>query len=106
MRCWRTRYASATPKFGLLFRWEGDAFCAVAQHVDSPYAESWRQPLVIRDHPGLPLARVAATKGVAHIVNVTEEQAYIDRDPRMITLIEDAGVASSASRESLAAARE
>src|SRR5262245_11347136 len=82
-------------KFGLLFRWEGDGFRAVAQHGDSPaYAESWRQPLVIRDHPGLPLARVAATKEVAHIANLTEEQAYIERDPRMVTLVEDAGARS------------
>ncbi|HET9247754.1 MAG TPA: GAF domain-containing protein, partial [Xanthobacteraceae bacterium] len=82
-------------KFGLLFRWEGDGFRAVAQHGDSPaYAESWRQPLVIRDHPGLPLARVAATKEVAHIVNLTEEQAYIERDPRMVTLVEDASARS------------
>src|SRR5262249_13411448 len=82
-------------KFGLLFRWEGDGFRAVAQHGDSPaYAESWRQPLVILDHPGLPLARVAATKEVAHIANLTEEQAYIERDPRMVTLVEDAGARS------------
>src|SRR5262245_47137487 len=82
-------------KFGLLFRWEGDGFRAVAQHGDSPaYAESWRQPLVIRDHPGLPLARVAATKEVAHIANLTEEQAYIERDPRHVTLVEDAGARS------------
>src|SRR5499426_341883 len=65
-------------KFGLLFRLEEDVFRAVAQHGDSPaFAESWRQPLEIRDHPGLPLARVAATKEVAHIANLTEEQAYI-----------------------------
>jgi GAF domain-containing protein len=82
-------------KLGVLFRLEGDAFHAVAQHGDSPaYAESWRQPLVIRDHPGLPLARVAATKGVAHIANLTEEQAYIERDPRMVSLVEDAGARS------------
>jgi two-component system NtrC family sensor kinase len=41
-------------KFGLLFRWEGHAFRAVAQHGASRgYADSWRQPLVVRDHPGV-----------------------------------------------------
>jgi two-component system, NtrC family, sensor kinase len=82
-------------KFGLLFRWEGHAFRAVAQHGASRgYADSWRQPLVVRDHPGVPLARVAKTLDVVHIANLREEPAYIDRDPRMIELIESAGARS------------
>jgi signal transduction histidine kinase/CheY-like chemotaxis protein len=81
--------------FGLLFRLEADVFHAVAQHGDSAaYAESWRQPLVIPDHPGLLLSRVAATRDVVHVANVAEEQAYIERHPRMVTLVEDAGARS------------
>jgi signal transduction histidine kinase/DNA-binding response OmpR family regulator len=82
-------------KFGLLFRLQGDAFHAVAQHGDSPaFAESWRQPLNIRDHQGLPLARLAATKDVVHLANLTGEQAYIERDPRMLALVDSAGARS------------
>ena len=82
-------------KFGTLFRWEGDAFRAVAQHGASrAYAESWRQTLIVRDHPGLPLARVAGTKNLVHIANLTEERAYIERNPRMVALVESAGARS------------
>jgi GAF domain-containing protein len=82
-------------KFGGLFRWEGDAFRAVAQHSASrAYAELWREPLVVRDHSGLPLARVAATKDLVHIANLTEERAYIERDPRIVALVEGAGARS------------
>jgi GAF domain-containing protein/CheY-like chemotaxis protein len=82
-------------ELGLLFRWEGDAFRAVAQKGASrAYADSWQQPLVVRDHPGLPLARVASTKQVVHIANAADEPAYIDRDPRMVTLVEAAGARS------------
>jgi signal transduction histidine kinase/CheY-like chemotaxis protein/HAMP domain-containing protein len=84
-------------KFGLLFRWEEGAFRAVAQHGDSTaFAESWRQPLEIRDHPGLPLARLAATRDVIHIADLTKEQAYLERDPRMVPLVEAAGARSLA----------
>ncbi len=84
-------------KFGLLFRWEDDAFRAVAQHGDSPaFAEAWGQPLAIRDHPGLPLARLAATKDVVHVADLTKEQTYLDRDPRMVVLVEAAGARSLA----------
>jgi GAF domain-containing protein len=79
-------------KFGTLFRWEGDAFRAVAQHGASRgYAESWRQMLVVRDNPGMPLARVARTKDLVHVANLREERAYIERNPRMVALVESAG---------------
>src|SRR5262249_32247769 len=62
-------------KFGTLYRWEGDAFRAVALHGASrDYAESWRQPLLIRDNPDVPLARVARTKDLVHIANLTDER--------------------------------
>src|SRR5262249_37973490 len=83
-------------KFGALFRWEDGTFRAVAQHSASPdYEESWRQPLVVRrDHPDLPLARVASTKDLVHVANLTEERAYIERNPRMIAVVESAGARS------------
>src|SRR5262249_28721231 len=84
-------------KFGLLFRWEEDAFRAVAQHGDSPaFAESWRQPLEIRDHPGLPLARLAATKDVVQVADLRKDQAYVERDPRIVLLVEADGARSLA----------
>src|SRR5262249_26707541 len=82
--------------FGNLMLYENGAFRAVAlQGASRAYAETWRrQMLVVRDNPGIPLARVARTKDVLRIANLTEERAYIERKPRMIALVESAGARS------------
>jgi two-component system, NtrC family, sensor kinase len=56
-------------KFGNLFLREGDAFRAVAIHGAQAYVEGWqREPLIVlRDHPGIPLDRLARIKEVLHI---------------------------------------
>ena len=42
----------------------------------------------------MPLGRVARTKEVVHIPDLTTEQAYIDRYPRMVDLVETSGARS------------
>src|SRR5262252_1471436 len=88
-----TRLSEA--KFGFLFLREGDAFRAVAMHGPPPIVE-WMQraPVVeLRDHPHVPLARIARTKEALHVSNLTAEQGYM-RDPRMVALVEAAGARS------------
>jgi GAF domain-containing protein len=81
-------------KFGTMFLYEGGAFRVVAQK-DAPrtYIERWsREPvLVVADHPASPLARLARTREVQHIPNVALEQAYIERDPPFVGLVDLAG---------------
>jgi signal transduction histidine kinase/CheY-like chemotaxis protein len=96
-----TMLANATrlceAKFGNLFLREGDAFRPVAMHgASAAYAEWWRrEPTVhIRDIPNTPLARIAETKAVFHTPDLRAEQAYIERNPRMVALVEDAGARS------------
>jgi len=85
-------------KFGSLFLREGDAFrnvCNIGER--SGYTEWYqREPMIVlRDHhPRMPLARVAESKAIIHIPDLAAEQAYIDRDPRMIALVEAAGARS------------
>src|ERR1700730_15912681 len=85
-------------KFGSLFLREGDAFrnvCNIGER--SGYTEWYRRDLmrVLRDHhPRMPLARVAESKAVIHIPDLAAEQAYIERDPRMIALVEAASARS------------
>ena len=77
-------------KFGDLFLRENDAFRAVAMHGPSRLVE-WlqRQPVVeLRDHPRVPLARVAINKEVLHIPDFRADQAYIERDSRMVAIVE------------------
>jgi transcriptional regulator with GAF, ATPase, and Fis domain len=46
--------------------------------------------IVVRDNPGIPLARITATKEVVHIPDLSMERAYIDRNPRMLALVHSA----------------
>src|SRR5499426_1333048 len=97
-----TMLANATriceAKFGSLFLREGDSFrnvCNIGER--SGYTEWYqREPMIVlRDHhPRMPLARVAESKAVIHIPDLAAEQAYIERDPRMIALVEAAGARS------------
>ena len=47
--------------------------------------------MVVGDEPDVPLARQAATKGVVHIADLAAERAYIERDPRVVALVDGAG---------------
>src|SRR5215831_8277083 len=85
-------------KFGSLFLREGEDFrnvCNIGKR--SGYTEWYqREPMmVLRDHhPRIPLARIAGSKAVIHILDLAAEQPYIERDPRMIALVEAAGARS------------
>src|SRR5215813_6032077 len=81
-------------KCGNLFLREQDSFRAVARHgAPAAYAEfRQREPVIdIRNHPDVPLARVARTKEVVHIHDLAAEQAYIERNHLMVALVELAG---------------
>ncbi|HEX4828392.1 MAG TPA: GAF domain-containing protein, partial [Xanthobacteraceae bacterium] len=97
-----TMLANATrlceAKFGSLFLREGDGFRNVCNTDERSGYTEWyeREPMIVlRDHhPRMPLARVAESKAVIHIPDLAAEQAYIERDPRMIALVEAAGARS------------
>jgi two-component system, NtrC family, sensor kinase len=77
-------------KFGNLFLLENDAFRAVAMHGPSRLVD-WmqRQPVFnLRDHPHAPLARAAINKEVLQIPDFRADQAYIERDPRIVAIVE------------------
>jgi signal transduction histidine kinase/DNA-binding response OmpR family regulator/HAMP domain-containing protein len=84
-------------KFGNLFLREGDAFRAVAIHAGPKDFVEWleRDPLIrTRDHPHIPLARVVDTKAVIHVPDLTATPAYVERDSRIVALVESAGARS------------
>ena len=98
----QTMLANATrlceAKFGSLFLRERDGFrnvCNIAE--PSGYTEWYRQEpmVVLREyHPQIPLARIARNKAVLHVPDLATEQAYIERDPRMVALVESASARS------------
>ena len=80
-------------KFGNLFLFENGNFCAVAVHGDPNYEEYWRRDpaLIIRDDPLLPAARLAGTKQVIHVPDMSKDQSYLSGNFRIVALVERAG---------------
>jgi adenylate cyclase len=81
-------------KFGNLFLREGDSFrIGAMRNLPSRYAEWWsNEPVVhLREHPHAPLTRLARTKSVLHIADLTTDPGYLERDPRVLALVDTAG---------------
>jgi signal transduction histidine kinase len=82
-------------KFGNLFLYEPHAFrhvCAIGEQ--SAFLE-WlrREPTIaLSNHPHVPLAKLARTKEVTHIVDLKAERGYIERDPRVLALVKSASI--------------
>jgi signal transduction histidine kinase len=80
------------PRFGGLFLCDEYVFRLVAVQIWPPrVAQFMQQESVIdlRDHhPQLALARVAKTKQLVHIPDLRADEAYLDRDARMIALVD------------------
>jgi two-component system NtrC family sensor kinase len=86
-----SRICEAT--FGHLFLREERIFRAVAVQGEERYVEYWRSNPVrdLRDNPGIPLARLASTKQVVHITDLRTDQSYIEKNKRIVNLVEVAG---------------
>ena len=86
-----TRICEAT--LGTLYLCEGPVFRAVAAHSKEIYADFLRRnPVVdLREHPGIPLDRLANTKQVVHIPDMRTDESDIRKNARMITFVESVG---------------
>jgi len=81
-------------KFGHLFLSEGSDFRVVAlQSVGLTYPDWLKRgsKLVPLDNPQGPLAQLARMKKIVHITDLAAEQAYIERNARMVALVESSG---------------
>ena len=86
-----TRICEAT--FGNLFLLEGHILRAVAVHSKEIYADQWRRDpeIDLREHPKIPSARVLTTKQVVHIPDLRTDVSYLEKDSRVVALVEVAG---------------
>ena len=86
-----TRICEAT--FGNLILRDGPIFRFVAVHGKQTYTDfTLSNPVVdLRDHPGVPLDRLANTKQIVHIPDLRTDQSYIEKNPRIIELADVAG---------------
>jgi GAF domain-containing protein/anti-sigma regulatory factor (Ser/Thr protein kinase) len=79
-------------KYGMLWLFEGDGFRPVALHGLPPALAAERRPdMVFRPDPALPLGRVARTKQIIHIADITTETGYIQGDRAMASLADAGG---------------
>jgi CheY-like chemotaxis protein/signal transduction histidine kinase len=81
-------------EFGNLFLREGDSFRAVAVHGPPTTFVDWyrREPVLrLADMAHTPLARVAATRLIDHVLDLREDQGYLEGNPRLVALVESAG---------------
>ena len=81
-------------KFGHLFLSEAGDFRVVALQSAARTYPDWLKPgskVVLLDNPYGPLAQLARTKKIVHITDLTTEQAYIERNARMVALVESSG---------------
>src|SRR5262249_800182 len=77
-------------KFGTLYLCEGNGFRAVAmQNAPPAFAEA--RAAIVDPHPHGGLGRVARTKQVAHIVDMTKEPPYVERHPPFVASVELGG---------------
>ena len=79
--------------YGAMWLCEGDGFRAAAIYGDLPaaFTELPRSGTVFRPRPGVPLARVAATRQPVQIDDFRLDQSYIDREALPVATVE-AGV--------------
>ena len=80
-------------KFGVLWLAEGDGFRSVALHGAPPaLAEARRkEPFIRHFGPHSGVGQVIATKRVVHIDDYRKHPGYIERDPRVVSLVENGG---------------
>ena len=86
-----TRLCEAT--FGNLFLRDDHLFRAVAVHGKQNYVDHFRRnPEVdLRDNPEVPLDRVVRTRQVIHLADLRTDQSYLNKNDRIVRLVEVAG---------------
>ena len=81
--------------FGIMTLYEGGPFRAVALHNAPPgFAEARRQEQLFLPSPTNPLARVAATKDIQHILDVREDKSHLSGDAASKIIVEQGGARS------------
>jgi GAF domain-containing protein len=79
-------------KFGMLWLFERDGFRPVALHGLPPALAAQRpRDMIVRPEPDRPMGRLADTKRIVHIVDLTAEPAYVSGYPPLVSLVDAGG---------------
>src|SRR5262249_564004 len=87
-----TRLCQAS--YGTLWLCEGEAIRAVALHgaMPAPYAAQRQRGTLFRPGPEAPITRAVKSRQTVQVADVRTEQAYIDRDPLVVSAVELGGL--------------
>jgi GAF domain-containing protein len=78
--------------FGVLWLAEGDGFRSVALHGLPPaLAEARQREPVVLQGPRTGTARAISTKRVVHVDDMRNDPGYVERNPRVVSLVELGG---------------
>jgi signal transduction histidine kinase len=79
-------------KFGGLYQCEGDGFRSVALlNLPPAFAELFGRESILHAGPRTALARAAQTKQAVHILDLSAEREYAERDPLRVATVELGG---------------
>ena len=80
-------------RFAILYLHDGNAFRAVAATRDAPpaYVDARKRDPALRPAPDTPLGRVASTKQVVHIADLSKLQSYVEHHPFVVAAVELGG---------------
>ena len=77
--------------FGILYRFEDDAFRTIALRGAPPAFAKFQQSGPIRPTPVSGLGRIVSTRRPVHIIDAMAQQHYIDGDPYVVTAVKLSG---------------
>jgi GAF domain-containing protein len=75
-------------RFGNMYLREEDMFRLAASHNTPPALVQERTRTSYRAEENTPLARMLRTRSVVHIADLTSDEAYLSRNPRVIAAVE------------------
>jgi len=79
-------------KFANFLLYDGNAFRVATMYgAPAEWAEFRRRVPLVQPSPKHPLARLARTKEVQHIADTRTDEAYIERDPALVPIVDLAG---------------
>ena len=81
-------------KHGFLFRAEGDGFQVAATLGDRTSFIEQMKNRALKPAPLTPIGRVKLSKQIVHVPDLSKDQSYLERDPLIVTAVEQGGVRS------------
>ena len=79
-------------QFGNIYRWDGEAFHALASHnTPAAFAEA-RERISLRPLPKDPLARMIAAKQTVHTADRAASEDYAECEPLAVAAVELGGI--------------